>query len=109
MDHLFLWCLRGLILEFLICFVNYDHPFHVYNREAAENEQRGSILTEGPPIFIYNVGKDVLRTCQNVVRSDPNYLYDATPIESVSSPSNPFSDRPIPSALRLKYDLISCK
>jgi len=41
------------------------------------------------------------------VRSARNYLYDATQIESVSGPSNPFSDRPTPFALRLKYDLVS--
>ncbi|KAH3727611.1 hypothetical protein DPMN_053550 [Dreissena polymorpha] len=47
-----------------------------------------------------------LGTCQNVVRSDRNYLYDATQIESVSRPSNPFSDRPTPFAL-VSYDLVS--
>ncbi|KAH3873197.1 hypothetical protein DPMN_036426 [Dreissena polymorpha] len=33
---------------------------------------------------------------KNVLRLHRNYLYDATPIESVSSSSNPFLDRPIP-------------
>ncbi|KAH3848780.1 hypothetical protein DPMN_091160 [Dreissena polymorpha] len=29
--------------------------FLIYDREAAKNEQRGSILTERPPICIYTV------------------------------------------------------